>query len=234
MYLRLHRDNKIDEIKLLIIISHLAHALSPLVSTMNVVHLWPLIAAADSFLSWFLIFWLPPLLFDLKVFDLWLSWAEDKVKVGIANFLPSKKFYRIDKRFLLLLCLRLKLWLTYAFEKGIMTLHIGSRCIRVISWHTCQLLERFSTTKNLVLLNLERTHRLMYEKVLLGLLRVDFKWFLLGRRLPARHELVHHFHWLKAPLRQLMPIQAQPELFTAIIRLSLILEDRLMDLTHLL
>jgi hypothetical protein len=31
-----------------------------------------------------------------------------------------------------------------------------------------------------------------------------------------------------------MPIQAQPELLTGIIRLSLILEDRLMDLPHLL
>ena len=74
----------------------------------------------------------------------------------------------------------------------------------------------------------------MYEKILLGLLRVDFKWFLLWGRLPARHELVHHLHWLKAAFRQLMPIQAQPELLTAIIRLSLILEDRLMDLAHLL
>jgi hypothetical protein len=39
MYLRLDRDNEIDKIKLLIIISHLAHALSHLLSCMNIIHI---------------------------------------------------------------------------------------------------------------------------------------------------------------------------------------------------
>lgn len=39
MYLRLHRDNEIDKIKLLILISHLAHALSHLLSCIIIVHL---------------------------------------------------------------------------------------------------------------------------------------------------------------------------------------------------
>jgi hypothetical protein len=74
----------------------------------------------------------------------------------------------------------------------------------------------------------------MYERILQGLQRVDIKWFLHRGILPARNELVHYLYRLKAPFCQLMPIQAQPELLTNIIRLSLVLEDRLMDLSHLL
>jgi hypothetical protein len=136
MCLRLDRDNEIDKIKLLIIISHLTHALSHLLSCMNIIHLWLLIAAAYSFLSSFLIFWLAPPLFGLKVFDMLLSGAKDKVKVSIANLLPSKKLNRIDLRFLLLLNLKLELWVACAFHKWKATFHIGSRCIRVISWYT--------------------------------------------------------------------------------------------------
>ena len=72
----------------------------------------------------------------------------------------------------------------------------------------------------------------MNENVLLRLLHI--KWFLLRGILSAWYKLVHDLNWLKAPLCQLMPVQTQPELLTYIDRLSLILEDWLMDLAHLL
>ena len=101
LYLRLDRDHEVDKIKLLIIISHLAHTFSHIFSSMSTFNHW-LIAAAFTFQSRYLIFRLAPPLFGLKVFDLRLAGAEDKVKVSIAKLFPSKKFTRIDLTFLLL------------------------------------------------------------------------------------------------------------------------------------